>query len=240
MQSGQPVAFYSKPLGPQALALSTYEKELLAIVMSVQKWKHYLSHHQFIIHTDHQSLKYIMEQRITTVLQQKWFMKLLGLDYIIKYKKGLENKVVDALSRVHHDSSACQSLSVDQPQWAQDIISSYTEDTTAQQLISELLISPVHTQYSLKNGILRYKSRIYVGSSSQIRNHIIHSVHSSTVGGHSGMLGTYNRTIAYFFLSKDEGDIFQFVAQCDVCQCNKSEHSSPAGLLQPLPIPDTD
>ncbi|XP_026383549.1 uncharacterized protein LOC113279048 [Papaver somniferum] len=75
-----------KPLGPKALALSIYGKELLAIVMDVQKWRHYLSHNQFIINKD-QSLKFFMEQRMSSILQQKWLMKLLGLDYVIHYKK---------------------------------------------------------------------------------------------------------------------------------------------------------
>jgi hypothetical protein len=42
MQEGHPIAFVSKALGPRQLALSTYERELLAIVFVVTKWKHYL------------------------------------------------------------------------------------------------------------------------------------------------------------------------------------------------------
>ncbi|XP_026450766.1 uncharacterized protein LOC113350878 [Papaver somniferum] len=110
MQLGKPIAFYSKALGPKALALSTYEKKLLAIVMEVQKWKHYLSNNHFIIYIDHQSLKFFMEQRITSVLQQKWLMKLLGFDYVIKYKKGLDNKADDALSRIPHAASECLAM----------------------------------------------------------------------------------------------------------------------------------
>ncbi|XP_026449232.1 uncharacterized protein LOC113349472 [Papaver somniferum] len=71
LQDNMPIAFYSKPLGPKALALSTYEKEFLAIVMAIHKWRYYLSHNQFIINTDHQSLKYLMEQKLSSALQQK-------------------------------------------------------------------------------------------------------------------------------------------------------------------------
>jgi hypothetical protein len=42
MQEGHPIAFVSKALGPRQLALSTYERELLAIVFVITKWKHYL------------------------------------------------------------------------------------------------------------------------------------------------------------------------------------------------------
>ena len=57
--------------------------------------------HHFVIKTDHQSLKYLLDQKLTTTLQHKWLAKLLGLDYEIQYKKGAENKVADAPSRLH-------------------------------------------------------------------------------------------------------------------------------------------
>ncbi|XP_026445457.1 uncharacterized protein LOC113346081 [Papaver somniferum] len=51
-------------------------------------------------------------------------------------------------------------------------------------------------------------------------------------------MGTYNRAKAYFYWPHMKEEIFSFVAACDVCQCNKTDHSSPVGLLQPLPIPE--
>lgn len=86
MQKGQPLAYLSKALSPKNLGLSVYEKELLAVVMTVVKWRHFLMGYHFIIKTDHQSLKFLLEQRLTTTLQYKCFAKLLGLDYEIQYK----------------------------------------------------------------------------------------------------------------------------------------------------------
>lgn len=87
MQEGLPIAYLSKALSPRNLGLSIYEKELLAIVLAVTKWKHYLIGTHFIIRTDHQSLKFLLEQKLTTTLQCKWLTKLLGLDYEIQYKR---------------------------------------------------------------------------------------------------------------------------------------------------------
>ncbi len=81
------------------LGLSTYEKEFLAILMATQKWRHYLISRKFIIKTDHESLKYQLEQKITTPMQQKGMMKLMGFDYSIAYRKAKENIAADALSR---------------------------------------------------------------------------------------------------------------------------------------------
>ncbi|XP_075101843.1 uncharacterized protein LOC142177270 [Nicotiana tabacum] len=54
---------------------------------------------QLSIRTDHHGLKYLLEQKVTSAIQQKGLTKLLGLDYEVQYKKGAENKVADALSR---------------------------------------------------------------------------------------------------------------------------------------------
>ena len=61
IQNQRPVAFHSQLLKGKALQLSTYEKELLALLIVVHKWRPYLLGRPFIIKTDQQSLKYILE-----------------------------------------------------------------------------------------------------------------------------------------------------------------------------------
>ena len=66
MQNQRPIAYHNQALKGKALALSTYEKELLALVVAVKKWRPYLLGRPFVIKTDHQSLKYLLEQKIGT------------------------------------------------------------------------------------------------------------------------------------------------------------------------------
>ncbi len=61
MQENQPIAFYSKAILGRALARSTYEKELMAVVHAVHKWRNYLLGHHFQIRIDHRNLKYLLE-----------------------------------------------------------------------------------------------------------------------------------------------------------------------------------
>ena len=69
MQQGSPIAFHSQALKGKNLALSTYEKELLALVTAVKRWRAYLVGRPFIVGTDQQSLKYLLEQKIGTPTQ---------------------------------------------------------------------------------------------------------------------------------------------------------------------------
>ena len=84
MQDSHPIAFLSQTLSPRNAALSTYEKECLAILMAVDKWRTYLQAQPFVIHTDHKSLLHLTEQKIHTKIQQKVLLKLMDLDYTIQ------------------------------------------------------------------------------------------------------------------------------------------------------------
>lgn len=98
-QDHHPIEFLSKPLAPKHQALSVYDKEMLAVVFAVQKWWPYLIGHLFKILTDHQTLKYFLDQRISTPAQQKWLLKLLGYNYTLEYRPSTLNAAADALSR---------------------------------------------------------------------------------------------------------------------------------------------
>lgn len=74
-----------------------YEKEYMALLRAIDKWRHYLQFKHFIVRTDHHSLKYLLEQKMTSAMQQKGLTKLLGLDYEVQYKKGA--RVANALSK---------------------------------------------------------------------------------------------------------------------------------------------
>ena len=87
MQEHKPIAFHSQVLKDSALALSTYEKEFLALISTVKKWRPYLVGRAFVIKTDQQSPKYLQHQRIGTPIQQKWLSKLLSYAFVVEYKK---------------------------------------------------------------------------------------------------------------------------------------------------------
>ena len=88
-QDGHPIAFFSQKLSPRAQGKSIYERELMAIVLSVQKWRHYLLGRRFTIVSDQKALKFLLEQREVQPQFQKWLTKLLGYDFEILYQSGL-------------------------------------------------------------------------------------------------------------------------------------------------------
>lgn len=86
MQDKSPIAFFSEKLGGATLNCPTYDKELYALVRALETWQHYLWPKEFVIHTNHQSLKHLKGQQKLNKRYARW------VEFI-------ENVVADALSR---------------------------------------------------------------------------------------------------------------------------------------------
>ena len=106
MQVERPIAFKIFPTKGKYLHKAIYEKEMLAILHALKKWWPYLMGRYFKVKTDHDSLKYFLEQILYLEKQQKWVTKMLGYDFEIIYKKGKKNVVAYALLRKDEDVEA--------------------------------------------------------------------------------------------------------------------------------------
>ncbi|KAL5572823.1 hypothetical protein UlMin_022420 [Ulmus minor] len=89
----------------------------------------------------------------------------------------------------------------------------------------------------MKNDLLFYKGRLVLPKPSKWITRLLHEFHDSLVGGHSGFFRTLKRMSGNVFWQGMKKDIRDYVAECEVCQKSKNDTLSPAGLLQPLPIP---
>ena len=98
-QEGKPVAYFSEKLSGPALNYSTYDKELYALVRSLETCQHYLWPKEFVIHFDHEALKHIRSQNKLNRRHAKWVEFIESFPYVIKHKKVKDNVIADALSR---------------------------------------------------------------------------------------------------------------------------------------------
>jgi hypothetical protein len=239
LQQGHPLAFVSRGLGPRTRGLSTYEKEYMAILLAVEQWRAYLQHAEFVIHTDHCSLSHLEDQRLHTPWQRKVFTKLLGLQFSIRYKKGTANRAADALSRRPAPEVSLCAISQLHPAWLADVVAAYDSDPQAQELLTRLSVSTDETDdFSLRDGVIRYKNKLWLPSNSPLPSKIMSVMHSSPLGGHSGFLVTFCRIKSLFYWDHMKNQIKKFVQECVVCQRAKPDRSRYPGLLAPLPVPD--
>lgn len=202
MQGGRPISYFSKSLKRRELSLSTYEKEFLALVTVVQKWRPYLLGQAFKVKTDQQSLKYLLEQLVRTPTQQKWLSKLIGYDFVVEFRVGRENLVADELSRQEDTTEKGTLWAISTPivNWADQLKDIYKADpeiqTIFQQLDQEIIGS---LKYQLRGGILYYKHRVYISQSSPIKIDILNYIHDSLPSGYTGFKSTLKWVRRDFF-----------------------------------------
>jgi hypothetical protein len=114
------------------------------------------------------------------------------------YKKGPDNKVVDALSR-QAESPTLTAISTVTPKWLEIILEGYTQDDQTKQLLSELSLTGSNEKgFTLYDGLIKYKNRIWLGNHTDAHRAVLLALHSSGLGGHSGVTATYHKVKALF------------------------------------------
>ncbi|KAI0493308.1 hypothetical protein KFK09_027585 [Dendrobium nobile] len=236
MQSHKPIAYFSQVLTARARLKSVYERELMTIVLAIQKWRPYLLGRHLIVRTDQRSLKYLLEQHMVTEEHQRWLSKLLGYDFEIQYRPGVENKAADALSRCMGE---LQTVAVSVPMmldW-KTIKQESAKDEALSKIRADLLKEEgSHSGYALEGERLLYHGRFVLPRTSVHIPQLLQEFHGTAVRGHSGVLKTYMRLAAELYWKCMHKDVEDMVSRCEVCQRNKYLAMSPGGLLQPLAL----
>jgi hypothetical protein len=144
--------------------------------------------------------------------------------------------VADALYKATH-SSELMAISTVVPSWISQVLQSYENDTKCSEMVTKLNVDPLALPLvTLINGLLRYKGRLFIVSSGNMRTQLLHSFHNSPLGGHSSERATYQRLKLHFHWTVMKQQVAEYVKISPTYQKNKVEHVPYPGLLQPLPI----
>jgi hypothetical protein len=95
-----PVSFISRKLSQAALNYDVFDKEMLAIVFSLRKWRNFLqgAEHKTIVYSDHQNLTYFKTAVSLNRTQARWAEELQAYTFDLFYRKGSSNEKADTLS----------------------------------------------------------------------------------------------------------------------------------------------
>ncbi|GKA90834.1 putative nucleotidyltransferase, ribonuclease H [Tanacetum coccineum] len=111
-QGGRRVAYFSEKLTEPKSRYTTYDLEFCVVVQAVKHWRHYLFHKEFVLFTEHDSLRHIRTQDKVSHKHGRWLAFIKKFTFVVKHKTGVSNRAVDALSR---RSNLLVSMQVDVP-----------------------------------------------------------------------------------------------------------------------------
>ncbi|KAL2252887.1 UNVERIFIED_CONTAM: Retrovirus-related Pol polyprotein from transposon 17.6 [Sesamum indicum] len=185
MQGGRPIAYFSEKLSGPTLNYPTYDKELYALVRVLETWQHYLWPKVFVIHSDHESLKYIKSQSKLSRRHAKWVEFIESFPYVIKHKKGKENIVADALSRRYVLLSIMDAKILDF-EFIKDL---YGNDVDFGKVFGNCSASIGWDKFHLHDGFLFRANQLCVPNCS-IRSLLLKEAHSGGLMGHFGISRT--------------------------------------------------
>jgi hypothetical protein len=166
-QGSGAIAYFSRQIAAQHAHLAEYERELIGLVQAVRHWRAYLWGREFIVKTGHYGLKYLLDQRLTTIPQHQWISKLIGYDFRVQYKPGTSNTVADALPRRDAGEDG-QSAMVSAPVFVvfDELWAETATMASLQQMKEEVLVGRKGDKWQFVNGLITVRGKVYVAADS--------------------------------------------------------------------------
>ncbi|KAK1680887.1 hypothetical protein QYE76_041735, partial [Lolium multiflorum] len=205
--------------------------ELYALVRTLQTWQHYLWPKEFVIHSDHESLKHIRSQAKLNRRHAKWVEFIESFPYVIKHKKGKDNVIADALSRRYTMLSQLDFKIFG----LETIKEQYLHDADFKDVLLNCKDGRTWNKFVFNDGFVFRANKLCIPDSS-VRLLLLQEAHGGGLMGHFGVKKTEDVLAAHFFWPRMRRDVERFVARCTTCQKAKSR-LNPHGLYMPLPVP---
>lgn len=233
MQEGKVIAYESRKLKPYEQNYASHDLELAAVVYPLQMWRHYRLEKPFELKTDHHSLKYLFTQPNLNAQQRRWLESISDYDFNISYIKGKENIVVIALNKRRCISSMI-TIQID---FKNQVLQKSKDDEYYEKVKEALSINPKEQRfqgyYFESNGLLRFKGRLYVPNSRDLRDIVWKDVHIAPYVGHPGVTKMMDDVKPLYFWKGMKRNVARYVERCLECQRVKAEYHHPIGLLYP-------
>jgi len=192
--------------------------------------------------------------------QRRWLELIKDYDFDLHYHSGKANVVADALSRKKHVCAlwtapeskelcaefehlnlhiVCSAVEMEvAPTLETEIREGQLTDEKLKEIAENVVVGKAPRFQLDESGTLWFGNRICVHAVKSVRDAILREAHESAYSIHPRSTKMYLDLKERYWWYGMKRDVAEYVALCDVCQRVKAEHQRPAGLLQPMKIPE--
>jgi hypothetical protein len=168
VQDGQErvISYESRRLNPTERNYPTHDRELLAVMEMLRKWRHYIQNgHQTTVFTDNTATKHILTKPMLMGRQKKWSEQLSEYDVQFQHRAEKLNIAADALSRRSDYNLSLNSLEwiPIQEELAEDITYAVRGDDNYRSLVADVGVGKRH-DYTVLDGLVYKETRLVIPS----------------------------------------------------------------------------
>lgn len=238
------IAFASRTLTKAEQKYSATEKECLAVVWAIRKFRPYVEGFHFTVVTDHSSLTWLHSLNSPAGRLARWALELQEYDFQVRYRKGTSNVVPDALSRllqtgVKPQGEPISMLHQDNETKQGDLwydtkfhrVQKNPDQFPDWRITGDELLH--HRLDPLKESLGDATDSWKVVLPKHRRLQALRENHDSPDSGHQGTDRTYYNLSRVYFWPRMHQEVAKYVKSCPKCQAHKPDQRPPTGLMAP-------
>lgn len=222
-----PIAYASRALTPAETRYHATERELLAILFAINKFRGYIEGTHFTVITDCSALTWLQKFTESSGRLARWSLKLAQHSFDVRHRPGKLNVVPDILSR---DVCLIKAHNLVKDEWYFDLENRILENPDQYpqfKIQNDFMYKLVPSLTPNASNIPEYKLIIPIAN----RSEILKQCHNDPTSGHFGISKTLSRITELYYWPKMIMDIKNYVANCEICCAQKSSQQARPGFM---------